>query len=208
MRRQLMISISREYGTDGHSVAEKIAEHLGLPLVNRNMLEEIAREKGLGEDHHKQWEEHDEKPKNPLLSRTVKGHSNSMEENLAQMQFEYMRKKADNGDSFVVLGRCSETVLAGRDGLVSIFITGHKEAKIAHVRERFGLSEKEAVFKMMRHDKSRRMYHNRHSDFKWGDSRNYDMCLNSSKLGVDGIVTMVEKYVELGYGLDDGGSSK
>lgn len=202
MRRQLMISISREYGTAGHLVAEKIAERLGLPLFNRNMLEEIAKEKGLADDHHKQWEEHDEKPMNPLLSRTVNGHSNSMEENLAQMQFEYLQKKADSGESFVVLGRCSETVLRGREGLVSIFITGHKEVKLAHVREAFQLSEREAVLKMMRHDKSRRMYHNRHSDFKWGDSRNYDMCLNSSMLGVDGIVAMIEKYVELVYGND------
>ena len=92
--------------------------------------------------------------------------------------------------------------MRGREGLVSIFITGHKEVKLAHVREAFQLSEREAVLKMMRHDKSRRMYHNRHSDFKWGDSRNYDMCLNSSMLGVDGIVAMIEKYVELVYGND------
>lgn len=200
MGRQLMISISREYGTGGHLVAQKIAEDLGLPLLNRNMLEEIAKEKGLGEEHHKQWEEHDEKPKNPFLSRTVKGHSNSMEENLAQMQFEYLRKKADNGESFVVLGRCSETVLAGRDGLVSVFITGNKEEKIAHVEETYQLSKNEAVFKMARHDKSRRAYHNRHSDFKWGDSRNYDMCLNCSRTGIDGAVELIEKYVEIVYG--------
>lgn len=200
MRRQLMISISREYGTGGHLVAQKIAEDLGLPLLNRNMLEEIAKEKGLGEEHHKQWEEHDEKPKNPLLSRTVKGHSNSMEENLAQMQFEYLRKKADNGESFVVLGRCSETVLAGRDGLVSVFITGHKEEKIAHVEETYHLSKDEAILKMARHDKSRQAYHNRHSDFKWGDSRNYDMCLNSSRTGIEGAARLIEKYVEIVYG--------
>lgn len=200
MGRQLMISISREYGTGGHLVAQKIAEDLGLPLLNRNMLEEIAKEKGLGEEHHKQWEEHDEKPKNPLLSRTVKGHSNSMEENLAQMQFEYLRKKADNGESFVVLGRCSETVLAGRDGLVSVFITGHKEEKIVHVEETYHLSKDEAILKMARHDKSRQAYHNRHSDFKWGDSRNYDMCLNSSRTGIEGAARLIEKYVEIVYG--------
>lgn len=200
MGRQLMISISREYGTGGHLVAQKIADDLGLPLFNRNMLEEIAKEKGLGEEHHKQWEEHDEKPKNPFLSRTVKGHSNSMEENLAQMQFEYLRNKADSGESFVVLGRCSETVLAGRDGLVSIFITGHKEEKVAHVEETYQLSEEEAISKMTRHDKSRQAYHNRHSDFKWGDSRNYDMCLNSSLTGVDGAVELIEKYIEIVYG--------
>lgn len=200
MGRQLMISISREYGTGGHLVAQKIADDLGLPLYNRNMLEEIAKEKGLGEEHHKQWEEHDEKPKNPFLSRTVKGHSNSMEENLAQMQFEYLRNKADSGESFVVLGRCSETVLAGRDGLVSIFITGHKEEKVAHVEETYQLSEEEAISKMTRHDKSRQAYHNRHSDFKWGDSRNYDMCLNSSRTGVDGAVELIEKYIEIVYG--------
>lgn len=195
MAKQIIISISREYGSGGRDIAKRIAEDMGLELYDRNMLEEIAKEKDIAMEV---LVDIDEKPRNKLLSRRVKGHSNSMEENLAQMQFEYLRKKADEGKSFVVLGRCSETILKDREGLVSIFIVGEKEAKLQHIMDKFELSKEEAVNKSERHDRFRRRYHNHYSNFKWGDSRNYDMCINSSRLGVDGTAKILEDYINRG----------
>ena len=117
---------------------------------------------------------------------------------MAQMQFEYLRRKADQGESFVVLGRCSETILKDREGLVSIFVVGDKETKLNHAMEKFGISREEAVFKCERHDRSRRRYHNHYSDFKWGDSRNYDMCINSSRLGMEGTAGIIEDFIKNG----------
>ena len=195
MDKQILISISREYGSRGREIAIKVAEDMGLPLYDRNILEEIAREKGTDP---KNFQDIDEKPRNKLLTRRVKGHSNSMEENLAQMQFEYLQKKADSGESFVVLGRCSETVLKGREGLVSIFVTGEKEAKIQHIMDKFSVSKEDAVAKIYKHDINRKRYHNHYSDFKWGDSRNYDVCINSSRLGPQGTAEVLEAYIQKG----------
>lgn len=192
MDKQVIISISREYGSGGHVIAEKIAKDLGVSLYDRNILDEIAKEK---ETSVEQLEHLDEKPRNPLLSRRVRGFSNSMEENLAEMQFEYLENKADSGESFVVLGRCSETVLKDREGLVSIFIVGDREVKTAHVMEKFSLSKEEADVKIFRHDRLRRQYHNRYSDFKWGDARKYDICINSSRLGLERTAEILEDYV-------------
>ncbi len=193
MSEQIIISISREYGSEGRSIANKIAEDMGLPLYDRRILDDIAKEKGVDPEN---LAEHDEKPRNLLLTRSVKGHTNSMEENLAMMQFDYLNEKADTGESFVVLGRCSESVFKDRDGLVSIFVTGDKQTKLQHTMEKFDLNEKQAKLKMDRHDLSRRRYHNRYSDFKWGDSRNYDICINSSRLGVDGTAKLLEHYIK------------
>ena len=195
MDKQILISISREYGSRGREIAIKVAEDMGLPLYDRNILEEIAREKGTDP---KNFQDIDEKPRNKLLTRRVKGHSNSMEENLAQMQFEYLQKKADSGESFVVLGRCSETVLKGREGLVSIFVTGEKEAQIQHIMDKFSISKEDAVAKIYKHDISRKRYHNHYSDFKWGDSRNYDVCINSSRLGPQETAEVLEAYIQKG----------
>lgn len=192
MDKQVIISISREYGSGGHVIAEKIAKDLGVSLYDRNILDEIAKEK---ETSVEQLEHLDEKPRNPLLSRRVRGFSNSMEENLAEMQFEYLENKADSGESFVVLGRCSETVLKDREGLVSIFIVGDREVKSARVMEKFSLSKEEADVKIFRHDRLRRQYHNRYSDFKWGDARKYDICINSSRLGLERTAEILEDYV-------------
>lgn len=195
MDKQILISISREYGSRGREIAIKVAEDMGLPLYDRNILEEIAKEKGTDP---KNFQDIDEKPRNKLLTRRVKGYSNSMEENLAQMQFEYLQKKADSGESFVVLGRCSETVLKGREGLVSIFVTGKREAKIQHIMDKFSISREEAIAKIYKHDISRKRYHNHYSDFKWGDSRNYDVCINSSRLGPQGTAEVLEAYIQKG----------
>lgn len=193
MEKQVMISISREFGSGGRQIAEKVAEDLGLPLYDRNLLDAIAKEKDVDAEHLQKF---DEKPRNPILSRSVSGHSNSMEENLVKMQFEYLQKKADSGESFVVLGRCAETALKGREGLVSVFVLGDREEKLVHVKDKYQLSDTEATLKMVRHDKKRKLYHNRYSDFKWGDSRGYDLCINSSRLGIEKTAAMIESYIK------------
>lgn len=193
MGNQIIISISREYGSEGRTIAEQIVKDMGLLFYDRNMLDEIAKEKGFDPAV---FAGVDEKPRNKLLSRRVKGYSNATEDNLAQMQFEFLRKKAASGESFVVLGRCSETILKEYDSLVSIFVTGNKDRKLKHVIEKFSLSETAAAAKITKHDAYRRRYHNHYSDFKWGDSRNYDVCINSSRIGVEGTAKLLKEFVE------------
>lgn len=193
MGNQIIISISREYGSEGRTIAEQIVKDMGLLFYDRNMLDEIAKEKGFDPAA---FAGVDEKPRNKLLSRRVKGYSNATEDNLAQMQFEFLRKKAASGESFVVLGRCSETILKEYDSLVSIFVTGNKDRKLKHIMEKFSLSETAAAAKIAKHDAYRRRYHNHYSDFKWGDSRNYDVCINSSRIGVEGTAKLLEEFVE------------
>ncbi len=189
---QTIISVSREFGSGGHIIAEQIAKDHGLKFYDRHLLDDIAAENNMNAAV---LEKYDEKPRNAFLSRRVSGFSNSMEEILAEMQFDYIRKKADSGESFVIVGRCAESVLSGHKGLISIFVVGDDEAKIKRVEKVYGLNTSEAVLKMKRHDKKRRQYHNRHSSFRWGDSRNYDLCINSSKLGLDQTADALEDYI-------------
>lgn len=192
MAEQKIISISREYGSCGHEIAEKVAKEFGMALYDRSLLDEIAKEKDISaETLHK----YDEKPRNILMTRSVKGHSNSMEDVLVQMQFEYLQKKAAEGESFVVVGRCAETALKEYTNLVRIFVMGDVEHKVEHIMEKYQLSEDEAIKKMNRHDTKRKAYHNRYSDNKWGDSRGYDLCINSSRLGVENSARVVIDYV-------------
>lgn len=193
MSEQYIISIGREFGSGGHEIAEKLAERLQIPMYDRNMLDTIAEEKNIDA---KQLQRLDEKPRNPILSRRVNGYSNSLAEIVADMQFEYIKNKADSGESFVVVGRCAESVLKDYDGVISLFILGDKSCKIERVMEKYNLSKDEAVTKMTRHDKTRKHYHNSHAKSKWGDSRTYDLCINSSRLGVEGTVDLLEEYVK------------
>ncbi len=193
MSKQTIVTVSREFGSGGHEIAEKIASDLGLKFYDRGMLDEIAQEMNIKVEV---LEKYDEKPKNIMLSRKVGKYSSSMEEILAEMQFDFIRKKAEEGESFVIVGRCSESVLRNVEGLISIFVNGNKECKIERVMKKYVLSRQEAIRKMERHDYKRKKYHNRHSDHKWGDSRYYDICVNSSPLKVSGTVNVLENYIQ------------
>ena len=193
MDKQYIVGISREFGSGGHEIAEMLSKKLNVNLYDRKMLDEIAMEKNM---HVDQLKKHEEKPRRKLLSRRVRGYSNSPEEIIAEMQFDYIRKKADSGESFVIVGRCADTVLRDRPGMISIFVTGDKECKIKRIMNVFGISREEAESKRKRHDRTRKQYHNIHSDFKWGDSRYYDVCINSSKLGEDITADLLETYIK------------
>lgn len=192
MAKQTIIAIGREFGSEGHEIGKELAGKLGFKLYDRSMLDEMADNMGIKVEV---LEKHDEKPRNMFLSRRVGQYTNSMEEIVAEMQFDFIRDKAKEGESFVIVGRCADSVLRGMEGLITIFVLGTREAKIKHVMEKFHLNESEALIKMARHDKKRKQYHNRHSDGKWGDSRYYDLCINSSLLGVKDTVDILEDYV-------------
>ncbi len=127
MEKQLIISVGREYGSGGHEIAEKLANHYGIQLLDHNLLDEIAEKKNVKMDHLRTL---DEKHKNPLSSRTVRGYSSSPEENMLYLQFDYLRDKADSGESFVIVGRCSETILKQYDCMVSIFILADRDKSV------------------------------------------------------------------------------
>ena len=102
MAKQLVISISREYGSGGHEIAVDLAKVLGLNLYDRNLLDEVVKSKNFKENN---LAKYDEVPKRFGVSKTVRGFSNSPQEIVAEMQFEYMREKVKSKESFVIVGR-------------------------------------------------------------------------------------------------------
>ena len=130
------------------------------------------------------------------MSRTVRGMNNSPEQNVAQLQFDYLRKKADSGESFVIVGRCSETILKGNTGLISIFVLGDMETKIERIMRLYQKSRKDAEELILEKDRKRKKYHNSHCRIKWGDSRNYDLSINSSRLGIEESVRILSQYID------------
>lgn len=192
MEKQLIISIGREFGSGGHEIAEMLAKKFGIKLYDRNLLEDIAEEKKVDE---KKLEKYDEKPRNMWITRTVCGYSNSMEENLANMQFEFLKNRAAKGESFVVVGRCAETILRQNPAMIPIFILGDWESKVSRVTRLYNLSAEEAETFINRKDSKRKHYHNYYCKGKWGDSRNYDISVNSSKLGEELTAEMLADYI-------------
>ena len=190
---QFIISISREFGSSGHEIAEKIAQHYNLTLYDRNILNEIADVCNVeAEPLHEYDEERDLR----IFHRTVNGMSTQVSDHIAQLQFEFLKRKAKKGHPFVVVGRCSESILKEYRGLISIFVRGDKENKINHIMKLYNLTRSEAIGMIRKKDWKRKEYHNTHCDYKWGDSRNYDLTINSSKLSLDECVKLLIDYID------------
>ena len=166
-------------------------------MYDVNLLREIAAAKNLDASL---LEKYDEVPKKRFISRNVRGYSNSPEENIANIQFEYLQKKAKEGKSFVVVGRCSEASLKEYTGLITMFILADRDKKIERLERIRNMSKSEAEAAMHRHDKKRKEYHNYYCNSKWGDSRNYDISINSSKLGIDKTAKFLEEYIRVRTG--------
>jgi len=130
------------------------------------------------------------------LYLTVKGMNSSPDHNVAQLQFEYLKKKANKGDSFVVVGRCSETVLKDNKNLISIFVLGDEKSKVARLMKEHNCDMKKATEIMKDGDKRRKKYHNSHCEIKWGDSRNYDISINACRIGVDEAVRILIDFID------------
>lgn len=185
---QLIISIGRESGSGGLEIAHTLAERFGLPLYDKNILEKAAASRGVDADPLRQY---DEQPRPLLFYRSVRGISNAPEDGVAQMQFELLRQHADAGESFVVLGRCAEEVLADQPGLVSVFIRADLPFRV----RRTPLPWDEAMDFIKKQDRQRRIYHDQHCKGDWGDPHSYDLVINSARLGVPGTADILEQYI-------------
>lgn len=193
--KQIIIAVGREFGSGGLLVAEKLAEHYNIPLYSKEMMAEIAQD---GEYSKEILEKYDEKPMNIAFMPAPMGGTNvSLEQGVAISQFNFFRKKAnEEKESFVVVGRCADEILADNPNLIRVFVLGDKESKMRRVMKRDGIDEKAALSKMKRADKIRKTYHNFYCENKWGDSRSYDLCINTTKIDELTAVKMVCQYID------------
>ena len=193
MDKQLIIALGRDVGSGGHEIAEKLAKYYNIPLIDKNIIEEIANKKNVDATDLREVE------KNfmfPLVNRNVRGFSSSIQENVYLLQFEHLQEKAKAGESFIIVGRCGEDILKEYDALVSIFVLGDKEVKRARIMERYGKNEFMAERMMREKDTERKRYHNSFCEGKWGDSRSYDISVNSSVLGIEGTAELLIDFID------------
>lgn len=195
MGKQIIISIGREFGSGGHEIAERLAKYYNIPLYDKEIFDHVAKQGEINADVAKYF---DEKPVNPVFYPvTMDGSYLPLEQTVANHIFNFIRTKGNKeNESFVIVGRCADYILRDNPNMVRVFVLGDKETKQKRVMEKLGLDEKAANNRMKKEDKMRKTYHNFYSDGKWGDSRNYDVCVNSSTLGIDKTVESLIAYID------------
>ena len=195
MGKQLIISVGREFGSGGHEIAERLAKHYDIPLYDKEIFDHVQEKGSINADVAKYF---DEKPVNPIFYPvSMDGSYLPLEQTVANHIFDFIRTKGDKEkESFVIVGRCAEYVLRDNPNVISLFILGDKDVKRRRVMKKYQLDEKGALNRMRKEDKMRKTYHNFYADGKWGDSRSYDLCVNSSTLGIDKTVESLIAYID------------
>ena len=201
----LIITIGREFGSEGQFVGAELAKRLGVKLYDKELLQQAAKESGFCEEI---FENHDEKPTNSFLYSLVmdtysaNGYSTAsfldmpLNHKVFLAQFETIKKIAER-ESCIIVGRCADYALAEHPNCINVFIKADMDFRVKMVAKRVNVTENKAKEMIIKQDKQRASYYNYYTSKKWGDSKSYNLCLDSGKLGIDGCVEMILKYKEI-----------
>ena len=203
MNERTVITIGREFGSGGHEIGTKLAQHLGIKCYDKELLELASKESGLCEEL---FANHDEKPTNSFLYSLVMdtyslGYTSSyvdmpINHKIFLAQFDTIKKLAEK-ESCVIVGRCADYALEGNPDAVTVWVKAPLEARVERIKKLYQLTDSKAADLIQKTDKKRASYYNYYSSKKWGEAKGYDLCLDSSKLGIDGSIELIKSFIEL-----------
>lgn len=203
-------TIGREFGSGGREVGEKLAAKLGIKLYDKELLQQAAKDSGFCEEI---FENHDEKPTNSFLyslvmdTYSMSGYTSApfvdmpLNHKVFLAQFEAIKKLASE-ESCVIVGRCADYALAGNPDCVSVFIHADMDFRLKRIKadtDKEFKDDNKVIDFINKTDKKRANYYNYYSSKKWGDSRSYDFCIDSSVLGIGKTVDMIIEYLKIRY---------
>lgn len=199
--KDYVISIGRQLGSGGKEIAEKLGKKLNIKVYDKTLLEVAAKESGLDTTV---FEKADEQEASGLfnglfsihgsMSNYIPGDSCMTNDKLFEIQSETIRELAEK-EPCIIVGRCSEYVLRDHPKKISIFITADAEERIERIMSAENLSHEKAAEFIEKGDKRRRSYHDYYATTRWGEARSYDICVNSSRMGIEGTVDFLYNFI-------------
>ena len=199
MAKKVIITIARQYGSGGREIGERVAELLGIPIYDKEIINSAAEKGNLNVEVIKNV---DETAANSLLYTLAMGsnvigttmhfgYKMPINDKLFILQSEVIKEYAEQG-SCVVIGRCSDHVLKDVAGVFRLFIYGDLEHRKERVASRHPeIKSSQVVDVINKTDKRRASYYNFYTGNKWGKYDNYDMAINSSTLGIEGTAQLI-----------------
>lgn len=192
----MIITISRQHGSNGHLIARALAEETGFPCYDKEIVDRAAEDSSFSKEV---LDSFDEKRVSPYIAPSphLFGLSESFRLNMqvAAAQFDAIRKLAQAGDGIFV-GRCADYVLRERADLLRVFILADPEFRIHTMMERRDLSEEQARKLIRQVDKDRASYYRYYTEQDWGRPEFFDLCINSGKVGITGAVRAIRACVQ------------
>ncbi|MCR5230804.1 MAG: cytidylate kinase-like family protein [Solobacterium sp.] len=190
-----IITISRQFGSAGRTIGRMLAAELGIKCYDREIIEEVAQRSGLAKEYIESRGEYSVQGTfGAVLNRGYYGGLTN-EDRIWQIQCDIIRELAEE-ESCVIVGRCSDYLLKDRPDVLRVFVHAPIEWRAKRIVNVYGETEEEPEKRLKEKDKHRAAYYNIYTDMKFGDARNYDLCLNSASLGIDSCVSIIRQLVK------------
>lgn len=203
--KKLIINVGRQFGSGGKLVALALGKKLGIPVYDQELISKAAEQSGFSKEL---FAKSDEKRNLLALSSFIVdvgrfgSADNYVSDNqLFVIQSNVIRSIADKG-SAIFIGRCADYILRDRPCL-DVFISASDEVRIKRVAERMGITPEQAESLMQKKDRTRETYYNYFTFGNWGVASNYDLCVDSSVLGIDGTADMIIDFCHRAKLIDD-----
>ena len=209
METNYVISIGRQLGSGGREIGEKLANRLNIQFLDKRLIEMASEQSGLCTEF---FEKADEKTSQGIIGGlfgmrfpfVTDGAISSMNclsnDALFKIQSDVIRQVA-NASSCLFVGRCSDYILRDHPRILNIFITACHKDRIKSLQDRHAINEEQAEAMIEKIDKKRADYYNYYTYKSWGTASSYHLCINSSVLGIDQTVDMLEQFVRKTFSL-------
>ncbi len=198
MAKKVIVTIGRQFGSGGHEIGEKLAKNLGIKFYDKELIKLIAKQSGLCE---KVLESYDEKPTNSLLYSIVMDIYPSVmytgptiDQQIYQANYDTIRGLGES--SCVIVGRCADYILRDCPELVSVFVHAAEDFRAERIAEEYQLPDAKVRDMLVKTDKKRASYYNFQSEKKWGAASSYNLCIESSSIGIEGSVELITSYIK------------
>ena len=192
--KKIIINIGRQFGSGGLAVARELGRKLEIPVYDNELISKAAQDSGFSAGL---FVEKDEKRSfissfSALFTQGFGSYSDDYmsEGGLFKIQSETIRKIAEHG-SAVIVGRCSDYILRDMECCLDVFLSAPEEVRAARIAERCGTDEETALEMISKRDKDRAEYYNYFTFGNWGVASNYDLCIDSSILGIEGTADFI-----------------
>lgn len=199
-----VITISREFGSGGREIGKRLSEKLDIPFYDKELLEIASKESGICREI---FDRNDEAYTNSFLYSLVMGNypvtadgrlqpEMPINQRVFLAQFNTIKNIAKQGPC-VIVGRCADYVLKNERNVVNFFVTGNTAEKKRRILERYDIEKNKVEDFIKKTDKRRASYYNYYTDMKWGEAKNFDLCINTSKTGIENAVELMLAYIAI-----------
>ena len=200
MEKKKIITISREFGSGGRTIGRMVAEKLGYAFYDKELVDHVALESGFAPQYIEEHGEHS--PSTSMFSyafahQTIPGVMNGLStaDFLWNVQCGVILQLADK-EPCVIVGRNADYILKDREDCLHVFIHGDKEFRADRIVRLYGESEKSPMARLNEKDKRRQVNYRHYTGRNWGEAHNYDICLDSSKLGIEKCVEIIVSLLQ------------